>query len=72
MSKKSDENSDNVKSSNVGVCPDVDNNKHREEIPAGRKEGPSNNDNPPNESKDNPLNSNEKSNAETKARGSNK
>lgn len=53
----SGENSDNVESSNVGVCPDLDNNKHREEIPA--------------ESKDNALNSDEKSNAETEAHASN-
>ena len=66
-----DENSDNVELSNVGVCPVLDNNNHREEIPAGIKKGPSNNSNPPNESKDNTLNSNEKLNAETGAHGSN-
>lgn len=70
-SNKSDEDGCNVESSNEGVGPNVDNSEHREEIPAGIKEGSSNNNNSPNESKDNPPNSNEKSTAETEAHGSN-
>jgi len=72
-SNTSGENSDNIESSGEGVGPNVENNKHREDIPVDIKEGlPSNNNsNHPNVSKGNPPSGNKKSNEKTEVHGSN-
>ena len=60
-----------VESSSERVGPNVGNNKHREGISVGIKEGPpSNNNTNPNASKDNPPSDNKKPNVETEVHGS--